>query len=569
MIKIVDAFIFYNEINMLKFRLTELSESVDYFILVEATKTFKNNPKKLYYDLNKDKFSEYNNKIIHVIVDNMPENGNCWSREQVQRDAIRRGTDKLNLSDHDIILLSDADEIPDINTIRDFKKILINNIFNLEQDMYYYNLNNKFNYKWYFPKILPYYLYLRYTPTQIRGFYTINSIQKGGWHFSYFGDTNFIINKIKNFSHQEWNNSKYIDKNQIENLINNNKDLFFRGDDPIRIEIEDNNYLPNNYKLLDLEIFNEIKLEPEIKPEIKSEKLEFDPMRDLMSSEMDSYNEHFKNIIGSQINRIGFIYINNSELDIISNIINSTCIDLLDNIYILSPNKLELAHPKINQINKFDNIYDPIKLYARNNNSLILYIDTSQLYPIHKNLINYFLVDNFILCCNLIHKNFEITGIQNNNKLISWISHTNFISKLNQDQVEIKKNLNYYLLYNLTNITLKLKKSDYKSLKSKNILETEIKFGLPKNKYTVLFNNKTNFQAKYGNNNKFLEVQKIIQEKFIKNNLLIIPKGTKFNENFTDILPKTAKFLFLKINNNIYGLDENSTNAQDIIFWLD
>ena len=38
--KIVDCFIFYNELDMLEFRLKELNDIVDYFVLVESTYTF-------------------------------------------------------------------------------------------------------------------------------------------------------------------------------------------------------------------------------------------------------------------------------------------------------------------------------------------------------------------------------------------------------------------------------------------------------------------------------------------------------------------------------------------------
>ena len=40
---IIDTFMFYNELDMLEFRLKELNHIVDKFILVEATKSFANN----------------------------------------------------------------------------------------------------------------------------------------------------------------------------------------------------------------------------------------------------------------------------------------------------------------------------------------------------------------------------------------------------------------------------------------------------------------------------------------------------------------------------------------------
>jgi beta-1,4-mannosyl-glycoprotein beta-1,4-N-acetylglucosaminyltransferase len=49
-------------------------------------------------------------------------------------------------------------------------------------------------------------------------------IQNGGWHLSFFGNTDFIINKIKNFAHQEHNTEACI--SDIENNVNNNKCIF-------------------------------------------------------------------------------------------------------------------------------------------------------------------------------------------------------------------------------------------------------------------------------------------------------------------------------------------------------
>ena len=38
--KIIDCFIFYNEVDILEYRLKTLNEVVDYFIIVESRQTF-------------------------------------------------------------------------------------------------------------------------------------------------------------------------------------------------------------------------------------------------------------------------------------------------------------------------------------------------------------------------------------------------------------------------------------------------------------------------------------------------------------------------------------------------
>ena len=67
--RIIDCFIFYNELDMLEYRLNVLNDVVDLFILVEATHTFVGNSKQLYYQENKERYQKFHNKIIHIIVD--------------------------------------------------------------------------------------------------------------------------------------------------------------------------------------------------------------------------------------------------------------------------------------------------------------------------------------------------------------------------------------------------------------------------------------------------------------------------------------------------------------------
>ena len=275
-IKIVDCFLFYNELELLKFKLKELNDVVDYFVLIESKYTFVGNEKELYYEKNKEMFSEYNDKIIHIVHDHNAtlENGprddglpSAWNNEKEQRFYGTKGISQLNLSDNDLIILSDLDEIADKNTIKKIKtEGLEEPIYCLEQDMYYYNLNNKLEEKWYRSKVVRFDTFKTYfdaSPDKFQtivqpvynpdgkhiGYYPI--IKKGGWHFSFFGDTTMIKNKIKQFSHTELAHFGDESDDKINEKIQNNKDIFDR--EYIKIEIikvEDNDYLPENYEML-------------------------------------------------------------------------------------------------------------------------------------------------------------------------------------------------------------------------------------------------------------------------------------------------------------------------------
>ena len=259
--KLIDCFIFYNEIDLLTYRLNILNSIVDYFIIVESTHTFSGKEKTLFFNENKNLFKIFQDKIIHIIIDDMPykypdiniNNNEQWKNEHYQRNCILKGLKKINLDNDDIIIISDIDEIPDPNTLYKIKndeiKVEINK---LEMDFYYYNLNTKFETKWYLSKILSYKKYkdLNISFENIRQ-YICPIIQNGGWHLSYFGDSLFIKNKIETFSHQELNNSNFTDIQKIEERVKNFKDLYDRYYENFsikKIAINENNYLPFEYE---------------------------------------------------------------------------------------------------------------------------------------------------------------------------------------------------------------------------------------------------------------------------------------------------------------------------------
>jgi beta-1,4-mannosyl-glycoprotein beta-1,4-N-acetylglucosaminyltransferase len=257
--KIIDCFTFYNEIDMLMYRLETLYEFVDYFILVEATLTHIGKPKEMYYS--KEIFKKYSDKIIHIVVDDFPfdehkinySKNEQWKNEKFQRNCIIRGLYQLDLNYNDIIIISDVDEIinPEIiNSIR-IGVITINNVCQFEQDFYYYNIECKMDHLWYFSKAFRYgwFLINDYTIDDIR-MKMWETISNGGWHLSYFGTPSFISNKIKNFAHQEFNLDTFTKEEAIRERIKNNLDIYDRNIQIIKLNVKLNKHLPPNYNLV-------------------------------------------------------------------------------------------------------------------------------------------------------------------------------------------------------------------------------------------------------------------------------------------------------------------------------
>ena len=194
---IIDCFTFYNELDLLDYRINILKETVDYFVVIEATRTHVGKPKEMYFP--KEKYSN----VIYVAVELPHENPDIakdeqWVNEKYQRNCIEWGLKRLQLCSDDIIIISDLDEIPDPRTLKSLKNYPMNQIYSLEQDLYYCTLRSLVIEKWRFAKVMKFSEYFTSgkSPDEIR-FMDCNFIKSGGWHLSYFGSHEHIINKIK------------------------------------------------------------------------------------------------------------------------------------------------------------------------------------------------------------------------------------------------------------------------------------------------------------------------------------------------------------------------------------
>ena len=254
--RMIDCFTFYNELDMLFYRLNVLDSVVDFFVLVESTRTHAGAEKPLFYQDNMTLFEKFNGKIIHIIVDDLvvPDisAGEQWSNEKYQRDCIERGIEQLGPKDHDFIIISDVDEIPDPRTLALIKETAQPIPFAaLKQDFYYYNLNSRMNEVWLHAKIITYseYVNMDKKPSTIRLANAPLKIENGGWHLSYFGDSSFIQNKLIQFAHQEFNLPEITDLENLDSRVKSGQDILGREHVNItRIPIKNNRYLPPRYE---------------------------------------------------------------------------------------------------------------------------------------------------------------------------------------------------------------------------------------------------------------------------------------------------------------------------------
>ena len=121
---IFDCFQYFNEEHVADLRFNVLDEFVDFFVIVESTVNHQGKPKKLHFDI--AKYKKFKNKINYIVVDDTPEDikkpheGGESLVEQHQRNSLMKGL--KNASDNDLVILSDVDEIPNLNKLNEYRK---------------------------------------------------------------------------------------------------------------------------------------------------------------------------------------------------------------------------------------------------------------------------------------------------------------------------------------------------------------------------------------------------------------------------------------------------------------
>lgn len=209
--KIIDAFPFNNELDILECRLTEIYDAVDWFVIVEADVTHQDRPKPSHYLDHRERFSQFADKIVHVWATGLPtigDNPDPWAREHAQREYIADGLARLDVADHDIILQSDVDEIPRGLHVRNARPG--KGLISFGQRGHFWAVDWLYPLTWYgtvagtvesigrlgdrpFGKMRD----TRNTAPTPAGF------QDAGWHLSWLGGPDVAIAKVGSFCHPE------------------------------------------------------------------------------------------------------------------------------------------------------------------------------------------------------------------------------------------------------------------------------------------------------------------------------------------------------------------------------
>ena len=200
--RIFDCFIFNHEVELLEVRLNILNDYVDKFIITEGDVTFSGLPKESHFLKNKDRFSQWEDKIILNPI-TIPECESPWHREIYSRNAVM---DLDIFENNDLIVTSDGDEIPNPEVLEHASEWVSDDThFTFEQSCYAYWVNNLYSDKWFGSRAATY-KYMKDTTvddiregTEDESKITGSVITNGGWHFTYLGDEHHIRQKINSF----------------------------------------------------------------------------------------------------------------------------------------------------------------------------------------------------------------------------------------------------------------------------------------------------------------------------------------------------------------------------------
>ena len=242
---------YYDEDLLLDIRLNTLNKYVKKFVITEAVYTHNGTKKKLNFDLKN--FGKFKDKIDYIVVDKEPPNIlqkketdtkerkdeklilNGMARDNFQRENLKRGL--LDISDEDLILISDLDEIPNLDVLH--SNYVDKNIIIFEQKMFYYKFNLLFNnFKWFGTKgikkknfISP--QWIRNIKNKIYPFWRLDTmfskkkysnvsiIKNGGWHFTCIRSPKDLERKMLNFAHHYEFEQSGINLDDLRKLMKN------------------------------------------------------------------------------------------------------------------------------------------------------------------------------------------------------------------------------------------------------------------------------------------------------------------------------------------------------------
>jgi len=246
--KIYDCTTFYSEHMILDVRFNILNDFVHKFVVVESLFSHSGEKKKLNFDIKN--YPKFKDKITYLVIDHEPENiikessdvkeqkrNNSLKRIELSYNYMEKATSEAG--DNDLIILSDNDEIPNLNS-KQFKNNK-NDIIIFKQLFFYYKFNLLYDRMLWFgskackKKYLKSFSWLRNQKNKKYPFWRLDTyfsdlkninlqiIDDGGWHFTNVKSPEELFIKMKNFGHHDEFDLSRLTVTDLKKKIDNRK----------------------------------------------------------------------------------------------------------------------------------------------------------------------------------------------------------------------------------------------------------------------------------------------------------------------------------------------------------
>ena len=239
--KIIDCFTFFNELDLLEFRLKMLDPYIAHFVIAESNLTHSGDTKPYNFEENKKRFEPWLHKIIYIPLKQSvegllfkkgeatynPESAS-WKLENEQRNALTAAT--AIAGNDDLVIISDLDEIPDPVLLQKIKIPVEPAALSMLFHYYFLNCQNVGSERWWNGSIVVSgKQFKEITPQALRdNRNNYKRLKKAGWHFSYLGGVEKIKQKIRSFAHTEFNKEEFLQDDYLLQTISRGEDIFKR-----------------------------------------------------------------------------------------------------------------------------------------------------------------------------------------------------------------------------------------------------------------------------------------------------------------------------------------------------
>ncbi|CAN8312114.1 unnamed protein product [Cochlearia groenlandica] len=225
--RVYDAVLFSNELDILAVRWRELYPYITQFVLLESNSTFTGLPKPLVFAAHRDEFKFIEPRLTYGTLGGRFVKGqNPFYEEAYQRVALDQLLRIAGITDDDLLLMSDVDEIPSRHTINLLRWCdEIPRILHLRLNNYLYSFEFLVDNKSWRASVH------RYEAGKTRYAHYRQSdeiLADAGWHCSFcFRRISEFIFKMKAYSHNDRVRfSHFLNPKRVQRVICKGADLF-------------------------------------------------------------------------------------------------------------------------------------------------------------------------------------------------------------------------------------------------------------------------------------------------------------------------------------------------------